>query len=142
MLMSEKPVGFHKQFDVVGCVILCNDKFLLLHRHPHKPNGGLWGLPAGKAEPGENMAQALMREVREETGIDLVQSQLTQVGSYFVQHETSQFEWHVFSVQLKDFPQITISPSEHSEFRWVTLDEARTLPAIHDLDSTLDVFFS
>lgn len=53
---------------VVGCFLEYEGKFVLLHRHAHKPNGGTWGLPAGKVEPGESDTAAVLRELWEETG--------------------------------------------------------------------------
>lgn len=42
---------------------------LLALRHPHAHQGGLWEFPGGKVEPGEDVLQALKRELREELGI-------------------------------------------------------------------------
>ena len=44
----------------------------LMHRRPaHKEHGGLWEFPGGKVEPGETPRAALVREIREELGIEL-----------------------------------------------------------------------
>lgn len=44
----------------------------LMHRRPaHKQHGGLWEFPGGKVEPGETPRAALVREIREELGIEL-----------------------------------------------------------------------
>lgn len=37
----------------------------------HRADDGRWGLPAGAIDPGESPAQAIVREVREETGLDV-----------------------------------------------------------------------
>jgi 8-oxo-dGTP diphosphatase len=52
-----------------GAVITDSDGRLLLIRRGHEPEAGLWSLPGGRVEPGETGAQAMIREVREETGL-------------------------------------------------------------------------
>jgi ADP-ribose pyrophosphatase YjhB (NUDIX family) len=44
---------------------------LLLVRRGHEPGRGLWSLPGGRCEPGETAAAAAVREVREETGLEV-----------------------------------------------------------------------
>jgi len=44
---------------------------LLLVRRGHEPGLGTWSLPGGRIEPGESAAEAAVREVREETGLDV-----------------------------------------------------------------------
>jgi 8-oxo-dGTP diphosphatase len=53
----------------VGAVIKDDDGRLLLIRRGHEPGKGLWSIPGGKIEPGEPDGAALVREVREETGL-------------------------------------------------------------------------
>jgi 8-oxo-dGTP diphosphatase len=53
----------------VGAVIKDSSGRLLLIRRGHEPGAGLWSLPGGRVEPGEAQAAALVREVREETGL-------------------------------------------------------------------------
>lgn len=44
---------------------------LLLVRRGREPGRGLWSVPGGRCEPGEPAAAAVVREVREETGLDV-----------------------------------------------------------------------
>jgi ADP-ribose pyrophosphatase YjhB (NUDIX family) len=53
----------------VGAVVLDAAGRLLLVRRRNSPGRGLWSVPGGRVEPGESLAAAVAREVREETGL-------------------------------------------------------------------------
>jgi 8-oxo-dGTP diphosphatase len=55
----------------VGAVIRDDQGRLLLVKRGHEPGAGLWSLPGGRIEPGETDAEALVREMREETGLEV-----------------------------------------------------------------------
>jgi 8-oxo-dGTP diphosphatase len=55
----------------VGAVILDEAGRMLLILRGHDPGKGLWSIPGGRIEPGESDEQAVVREVREETGLDV-----------------------------------------------------------------------
>ena len=53
----------------VGAVVRDGAGRLLLIKRGYDPEAGKWSLPGGRIEPGETDAQALVREMREETGL-------------------------------------------------------------------------
>ena len=53
----------------VGAVVTDGHGRLLLIKRGHEPGAGLWSLPGGRIEPGETDAEALVREMFEETGL-------------------------------------------------------------------------
>jgi mutator protein MutT len=57
----------------IPCVgaILTDGELILLIRRGHEPEAGRWSVPGGKVEAGETDQQALVREVREETGLEV-----------------------------------------------------------------------
>ena len=55
----------------VGAVVRDQADQLLLIRRGREPSRGSWSLPGGRVEPGETLEQAVVREVREETGLDV-----------------------------------------------------------------------
>jgi len=65
--------------DCVGAVIKDGAGRLLLIKRGHEPGKGLWSIPGGRIEPGESDAAALVREVREETGLVVTAGRL--IGS-------------------------------------------------------------
>jgi 8-oxo-dGTP diphosphatase len=56
---------------VVACALVDPDGRVLIARRPEgKAHAGLWEFPGGKVEPGERPEQALVRELREELGVE------------------------------------------------------------------------
>jgi ADP-ribose pyrophosphatase YjhB (NUDIX family) len=53
----------------VGAVVVDAAGRLLLIRRGHAPSAGLWSVPGGRVEAGESLTEAVVREVREETGL-------------------------------------------------------------------------
>lgn len=56
----------------VGVVINEKDQVLIAKRPQHLHQGGLWEFPGGKVEENESLSAALVRELKEEVGIDVV----------------------------------------------------------------------
>jgi 8-oxo-dGTP diphosphatase len=63
--MPQRPIP------CVGAIITDRGQILLIRRG-HEPEAGRWSLPGGRIEPGETDQQALAREVREETGLEVI----------------------------------------------------------------------
>ncbi len=53
----------------VGAVVTDGRGRLLMIKRGHEPGAGLWSIPGGRIEPGETDAEALVREMFEETGL-------------------------------------------------------------------------
>lgn len=63
--MSERPEV------VVGAVVVEQGSLLLVRRR-NPPSAGRWSVPAGRVEWGETLAEAVVREVAEETGLEVL----------------------------------------------------------------------
>lgn len=66
MLLAEVIQG------AVGVIRNSDNRFLIAERPVHKPMGGMWEFPGGKVEPGEEVGDALVRELQEELGIKIL----------------------------------------------------------------------
>ena len=110
---------------VVGCFLEYDNKFVLVHRLPHKPDGDTWGLPSGKVEPNESDKDALKRELYEETGYKVKDDEIELLGEYdFTSPRGDSFTYVTYRVVLKNPHEVTVEEAAHSEYRWVTIDEA------------------
>jgi 8-oxo-dGTP pyrophosphatase MutT (NUDIX family) len=100
-------------------------QFLLLRAFNH------WDFPKGMVEPGEEPLAAAVREVREESCIGDLEFQWgessTQTGPYSRGKVAQYFiaSTRTIEVDLPVNPEI--GRPEHTEYRWVSLDEARAL---------------
>ena len=125
-----KPDNFIPSVEVSGCYCEHDGKFLLLKRHPDKPQGNFWGMPAGKLEKGEDPKQGVLREVLEETGLNLKSDEVKTLGHLYVKHPELDFIFHVFYKEFVRLPEVLLGLEEHLECRWISLDEAFELPLI------------
>lgn len=60
----------YREMPVAAGIIWRGERFLVCRRPSGKPLAGYWEFPGGKLEPGETPGAALMRELREELGIE------------------------------------------------------------------------
>lgn len=75
---------------VAACALVDVDGRVLLTRRPQgKTMAGLWEFPGGKVEPGELPEQSLIRELKEELGIDVREACLAPLT--FASHRYSDF---------------------------------------------------
>lgn len=74
-------VAFRDPKVAVGAIVAREGR-ILLTRRAHDPGRGLWGLPAGYMEWDERVEDATVREVREESGLDVRLERLVGVYSY------------------------------------------------------------
>lgn len=142
MLYLEKPENFNDSLQVAGCVIMHNGKFLLLHRQDHKPQGNTWDMPAGKIKKGEEIVLGLIREVKEETGIEFKARDLKFFRKVYVRYPDLDFVYHIFSTELSEQPEVKIDLSSHKDFTWATPEQALKMNLIPDEDGCIRLFMA
>ena len=111
------PAGAKPLVLVVAVALVDADgRVLLARRPPGKAMEGLWEFPGGKLAAGETPEQALIRELREELGIDTEQSCLAPLA--FASHGYDDFHL-LMPLYVCRVWNGTVVPKEGQELRWV-----------------------
>jgi 8-oxo-dGTP pyrophosphatase MutT (NUDIX family) len=113
MIYKDLPEKFNPKFEVVSCFVECDGKILLLQRQDNKSQGGKWGVPAGKIDEGESEKLAVLREVKEETGIALNNDSVKHSKKVFVRYPDYDFVFDIFKSEIKNFPDVVLSKEEN-----------------------------
>ena len=124
----------------VGALIFRQDEILLVERG-REPLKGKWSLPGGAVETGERLEDAIAREVREETGLDVVPQQIALVFERIMRDSDGNAEYHY--VLIDYFCEIRggalCAGDDSNCARWFNLD---SLDEFSLTEGTLDVIRS
>lgn len=113
----------------VGAIVE-DDGCLLLVRRGRGPAAGEWSIPGGRVEPGEMLAEAVVREVREETGLEVVCNDL--VGWVERIGDDHHFVILDFSATPLD-PTPPVAGDDAAEAAWVPLEQVADLHLVEGL---------
>ncbi len=119
---------------VRGIIKNDNNEILIVKRHPKsKTDPEMWELPGGKVEEGEFFTDALVREIKEETNLNV------NVGDFAeaIQNDYS----HKRTVQIMMYldvedGEVKIS-EEHTDWMWADIEKIRTLDVSTSLEKML-----
>ena len=105
---------------VAACALLNREGAVLIAKRPAgRPLAGLWEFPGGKVEAGEKPEDALIRELREELGIEIAAGDLTPLT--FASHAYPDF-YLLMPVYLCRHWRRDVTAHEGQELQWVRPD--------------------
>ena len=119
---------------VRGVIKNSDGEILIVKRHPKsRTDPEMWELPGGKVEQGEHFADALVREVKEETDLDV------EVGDFCeaVQNDYSHKRTVQLMMYLEDAKGNVKISEEHTGFMWASLEKIKTLEISTSLEKLL-----
>lgn len=105
---------------IVKALLFNNTDILLLMRAKQLFHG-MEDLPGGKLEPDELPIPGLIREIKEETAIDVERLHHIATHEWQGPDGTEYIEYLYYAVI--DTKDVTLNPEEHSSFRWVSLEQ-------------------
>jgi 8-oxo-dGTP diphosphatase len=109
---------------VVGAALLDGDRLLAARRSAPPALAGRWELPGGKVEPGERPEGALVRELREELGVEAEAVERVP-GSWPLR---APYELRVWTARLLPGSAGPEPLQDHDELRWLAPSEIWTVP--------------
>jgi 8-oxo-dGTP diphosphatase len=99
---------------------------VLLHQRVKDPNKGLWVAPGGKLEPDESPTECAIREMREETGLQIETPMLR--GIMTEVSPRPDYQWTTFIFAATKWTGELAPPQGIGEFRWVRTRDVFDLP--------------
>jgi mutator protein MutT len=122
----------------VGAIILDDGK-ILLEKRKNQPGKGKWAVPGGLVELGETIEDAVIREVKEETGLEVYDPRLVDVVNYINLDENGAVKYHFVIIDYL----VTVksgkpkAASDADALKWVPFNEVEQ----YDLTESFWRFF-
>jgi 8-oxo-dGTP diphosphatase len=103
----------------VAIIVDEQQRILVTQRPLHASHGGYWEFPGGKLEANELAEQALIREIKEEVGLDVLQHEF--LGE--VQHQYAERSVHLLIFLVRKFSGNPICIEGQLAMKWIRQDE-------------------
>ena len=109
--------------DVSAALIFRSGKLLITRRHSDAHLGGLWEFPGGKREPDETFEQCLVREIREELGVEISVGKLFESVTHAYPEKTVRLKFFVCRLERGEPQRLGCAA-----FKWISAAELDLYP--------------
>jgi len=127
---------------VTAAILIQDDKVFIGQRKSGKQMANLWEFPGGKLEDGETQQECLIREMREEFGVEVAVRDYFGESVYHYEHGSIKLVAY-----LVDWTGGEMSLSDHKDCRWVSFNDLEDydfvpadMPFVQKLRKTRGVF--
>jgi 8-oxo-dGTP diphosphatase len=122
----------------VGAIIIHQSKILIVKR-ANEPAKGLWSVPGGVVELGEQLHKAIKREVKEETGLEVDIERLIEAVDNIIFDDEGRIQYHYvlldYLCQLRG--GVLKAADDVHEIQWVPLRALQSLPITSSLNRVI-----
>lgn len=116
-------------------IIRDGDKVLVTRRAARmKYKPGHWDFPGGHLEVGETPHENIVREIKEETGLEVKIIGIDHVFTNLEHVPEIQYFQILFNGEYMG-GEVVLHAKEHDEYRWVTVKELKNMPLIHFVEN-------
>lgn len=114
-----------KDYIGVGCgAFIINDKGeLLLQLRNKAPEKEYWSIPGGRVELFETFEEAVKREVKEETGVEVEIISLLGICDHIIKNEERHWVSPSYLCKIVEGEPQILEPTKHLDIKWFSLDK-------------------
>ena len=102
----------------MAAIIKDENRLLIAKRHSKDPLGGKWEFPGGKIEPGETPQECLVREIKEELGVEV------KIGPFYDDNVYNSQDHGIHLLfYWAEIIKGEVIPVVHDDLKWITINE-------------------
>lgn len=115
---------------LAACTAIWRGDKVLLAKRSGAPNTGTWAMPGGLVEIGETLEQAALREVREETRLELDRVVFNRYHEIIMRDATDTVERHYVLAMFvgRSNGGLAVAGDDAAAVEWFTLDDLNGVP--------------
>jgi len=130
--MSNKERERYKIPIAVFMMLIKDNELLMIQRATTGWMDGFWSLPAGSLDPNEDVLSAVIRETREEVGVNINKESVKLVNVMHTNVEEKDWLNLIFMTNEWEGDPKVCEPHKHSEVKWININDLpdKTIPYV------------